>query len=69
MTCPRKKKISFIKNRPYFFEKHYKKSQPPLAEFGKNITSQDGEDGIIEKILEVIGANTNYCVEFGAWDG
>ncbi len=33
-----------------------------------NVTSQHGEDGIIEAILEVIPRN-NWCVEFGAWDG
>lgn len=31
--------------------------------------SQSGEDGIIEKILEVMPAGNNWCVEFGAWDG
>lgn len=33
------------------------------------MTSQYGEDGIIAKALEVIGTRTNWCVEFGAWDG
>lgn len=28
-----------------------------------------GEDGIIEKILEIIPGRNNWCVEFGAWDG
>ena len=40
-----------------------------LNEFGRNVTSQYGEDGIIEKILEVIGENDKWCVEFGSWDG
>jgi hypothetical protein len=40
----------------------------PLNQYAKNIYSQFGEDGIIEKILEKI-PNDNYCVEFGAWDG
>ncbi len=40
-----------------------------LNEFGRNATSQYGEDGIIEKILEVIGENDKWCVEFGSWDG
>jgi hypothetical protein len=35
----------------------------------KNIYSQTGEDGIIEKIFEVTGAENRWCVEFGAWDG
>ncbi len=34
-----------------------------------NKYSQYGEDGIIARILEVIGANDKWCVEFGAWDG
>lgn len=41
--------------------------------FKKNITSQYGEDGIIEEILSRIDESRNrserYCVEFGAWDG
>ncbi len=40
-----------------------------LNEFARNVTSQYGEDGIIEKILEVIGENDKWCVEFGSWDG
>ena len=31
--------------------------------------SQTGEDGVIEKILEVIPEHDKWCVEFGAWDG
>ena len=40
-----------------------------LNEFAKNVTSQHGEDGIIEKALEIIGENNKWCVEFGSWDG
>ena len=40
-----------------------------LKEFAGNVTSQYGEDGIIAKILEVIGENDGWCVEFGSWDG
>lgn len=40
-----------------------------LSEFARNVTSQYGEDGIIEKVLEVIGNNNKWCVEFGSWDG
>ena len=35
----------------------------------KNIYSQFGEDGIIEKIFEIIGPKSKLCIEFGAWDG
>lgn len=42
----------------------------PLSNYKKNITSQWGEDGIIEEILKRIGTgSTGTCVEFGAWDG
>jgi hypothetical protein len=37
--------------------------------FKKKITSQWGEDGIIEEIFNRIGLKNKYCVEFGAWDG
>lgn len=40
-----------------------------LNEFAKNVTSQYGEDGIIEKVLQVINDNNKWCVEFGSWDG
>lgn len=40
-----------------------------LSDFAFNHYSQFGEDGIIEKIFEVIGAESQVCVEFGAWDG
>lgn len=40
-----------------------------LNEFARNVTSQQGENGIIEKVLEVIGNNNKWCVEFGSWDG
>jgi hypothetical protein len=34
-----------------------------------NLTSDDGEEGIIEKILERIPDPNRWCVEFGACDG
>jgi hypothetical protein len=40
-----------------------------LRAFAKNYHSQAGEDGIIERILEVVGEGDRWCVEFGAWDG
>jgi hypothetical protein len=45
------------------------KTALPLNRFGHSVTSQGGEDGIIEKILEVIGTANPWCVEFGSWDG
>lgn len=40
-----------------------------LRNFVRQVTSQRGEDGIIAKIFEIVGATNRYCVEFGAWDG
>ncbi|MEI8196914.1 MAG: hypothetical protein WCI73_13520, partial [Phycisphaerae bacterium] len=40
-----------------------------LLEFRHNVTSQYGEDGILQKIFEVLGIQRGTCVEFGAWDG
>ena len=42
-----------------------------LLNYRKDVNSQFGEDGIIEKIFELIPASeqNNWCVEFGAWDG
>lgn len=37
--------------------------------FRKIVTSQWGEDGIIEEIFRRIGTEHDFCVEFGAWDG
>ncbi len=40
-----------------------------LMQHGANITSQRGEDGVIEKIFSMLGGLNHWCVEFGAWDG
>lgn len=40
-----------------------------LLEHARNVHSQTGEDGIIEKILELLPERDGWCVEFGAWDG
>lgn len=37
--------------------------------YEKRLISQNGEDGIIEKIFNIIGATSKYYVEFGAGDG
>lgn len=39
------------------------------SKYAKNIFTQNGEDGIIEKLLEELNINNGVCVEFGAWDG
>ncbi|MEE9573076.1 MAG: FkbM family methyltransferase [Candidatus Neomarinimicrobiota bacterium] len=40
-----------------------------LITYQKNIFSENGEDGIIEKIFSEIKPKSNLCCEFGAWDG
>ena len=40
-----------------------------LLDYRKNITSEHGEDGVIEKIFEVIGEESRFCIELGALDG
>ena len=40
-----------------------------LLDHAANVHSQAGEDGVLAKVLEIIGASTKWCVEFGAWDG
>lgn len=40
-----------------------------LLSYKQNVFSQNGEDGIVERIFEVIGTTTKCCCEFGAWDG
>ncbi len=37
--------------------------------YKKNITSQAGEDGILDRIFELIPGESRWCCEFGAWDG
>jgi len=40
-----------------------------LNQYQKKIFSQFGEDGIIEKIFQIIGEKNKICAEFGAYDG
>ena len=40
-----------------------------LLEHQRNVYSQTGEDGIIEKVLDLLPQTDQWCVEFGAWDG
>jgi len=40
-----------------------------LLDFQESVYSQQGEDGVIRKALEMLPARDRWCVEFGAWDG
>jgi len=40
-----------------------------LLKYKKNVYSQNGEDGLAERIFEIIGVESKACCEFGAWDG
>jgi len=40
-----------------------------LYDFRRDDYSQNGEDGILEKLLACLGIETGFFVEFGAWDG
>lgn len=53
----------YIANR-YHFPKRL-----PFQEYRYSVYSQSGEDGIIAHIFQVIGFQSYYAVEFGAWDG
>jgi hypothetical protein len=44
-------------------------SSLPLKEFRANVTSRQGEDGIISEIFKRIGVKHKWCVEFGALNG
>jgi hypothetical protein len=42
---------------------------PVLLDSARNVFSQNGEDGVIDRIFEVVPPTSRTCCEFGAWDG
>ncbi len=40
-----------------------------LQDYAANVTSQNGEDGMIAKLIADLRLSAGMCVEFGAWDG
>lgn len=51
------------------FSCNQKQSVYDLSKFERSIYSQNGEDGVIEILFELLGTDSRYCVEFGAVDG
>jgi len=44
-------------------------AEVPLQDYERSVFSQFGEDGLIEKIFEIIEPGPRFAVEFGAADG
>lgn len=40
-----------------------------LVQFAYDVTSQNGEDGMLAHLIGELGVGPDLCVEFGAWDG
>ncbi|MBW2421191.1 MAG: hypothetical protein JRH19_21800 [Deltaproteobacteria bacterium] len=40
-----------------------------LERHERRVYSQNGEDGVLQRIFELVGTSNRYFVEFGAWDG
>lgn len=55
---------------PHLLEKvNFFELENPLLRFASNATSQSGEDGILNRIFQIVAPQNKYFVEFGAWDG
>jgi hypothetical protein len=44
-------------------------SDSRLIDHARDHYSQNGEDGVVARIFQVIGTSSRRCCEFGAWDG
>lgn len=40
-----------------------------LTQYASNVTSENGEDGIISAALDLLPGKKGWCIGFGAWDG
>lgn len=47
----------------------YRAGVARLVDFASNVTSQNGEDGMIARLIADLGLQPGLCAEFGAWDG
>ncbi len=52
-----------------FVQSSFATNKAKLSDFAHNKYSQYGEDGIVEKIFEIIGTDSKTCLEVGAGDG
>jgi len=52
------KPVNRLKSESIWLTKHF-----------RNVASANGQDGLFEKIFEIIGPSNRWCVEFGAVDG
>lgn len=57
------------KNSLYMANRYHLSRVSPFHKYEYSINSQAGEDGVIAHIFQVIGFESYYAVEFGAWDG
>jgi hypothetical protein len=59
----------FLLGGAFVFSPRVREEEILPADFERNVYSQGGEDGILEKIFEVIAPTEHYAVEFGAGEG
>lgn len=64
MNAPQSASTPFLMEKVDFFA-----IDSPLLAYAANVASQEGEDGIIERIFQILPPTHQYFVEFGAWDG
>ncbi len=55
--------------QPFLLDVVEFRPEPPFVSWKRNVHSQCGEDGILERLLSDLGIENGYFVEFGAWDG
>ncbi len=63
----KKSLISFLLLAVYLFS--LSADEVDLNEYELSLYSQNGEDGVIAKIMNLIEPTSRFCVEFGAFDG
>jgi len=55
------------KSKSCFLMVHYKWEGNWLSLYRKNVFSQRGEDGVLQKIFKVLGVDKGWCVDVGAY--